>query len=231
MRTPRCGFCGRELEPIEVRLLGSTVVAGYRDCGCPQAQAQAAAERSAKERAAAQDAIRRRVACGIPPRFAGVEPKPGWRNGAYVFGPTGTGKTQEACALANYAIDDGRSVRFVEMGPLLDAVSSAFRNDTTPERVLAPAKTCDLLVIDDLLKESYDPKRISRLYEVVNARYNAELPTIVTCNYTLPEMGRALSAGMGRAESDKAVAIVSRLAQSCPRVEMKGRDLRIGPTK
>lgn len=78
-------------------------------------------------------------------------------------------------------------------------------------------KRAGLLVIDDLGAEKLSGYGASLLGELLDARYEAEAPTIITANLTLAQ----LSEHLGQ-------RIVDRLAQGGMRVEVLGKSLRRG---
>lgn len=82
-----------------------------------------------------------------------------------------------------------------------------------------------VLVIDDLGKESPTDWAVERLFRVVDGRYNAERPVIVTTQFERPALIRRLSRG---GDSENAVALVSRLCEMCGTVRTDGPDRRLG---
>lgn len=87
-----------------------------------------------------------------------------------------------------------------------------------------PGQNCAfrLAVLDDLGKEVPTDWVRSKLFQIVNRRYNDRKATVVTSQYR-PDQFVARMGARGR---DDAVAIRSRLAEMCYLVEMEGRDRR-----
>lgn len=237
--TRACPHCGRALEPVYAPAFRGAPrrAVGWRPCQCDGARREREAREEAEaERAAAEDAERRRRAydrAGIRPRFAGAEHPLAARvvdgarrgRGAYIHGPVGTGKTHLASAAARMAVDSGMRVRVTDMAGVAALVRGAFGARGAEDDALRPLTRCDLLVVDDLGKEPPSDWELYQAFRVVNGRYEAGLPIVVTSQYALKELGGRLSRN---GDVDTALAIVSRLAGMCDRYPTRGPDRRIG---
>ncbi len=104
-------------------------------------------------------------------------------HGFIVFtGDYGTGKTHLAAAIANEIMRRGNSVLFVVVPDLLDHLRATFAPGAlTPyDRLFEEARTAPFLVLDDLGTESATPWAREKLFQIVDYRYVAHLPTAVT---------------------------------------------------
>ncbi len=109
---------------------------------------------------------------------------PGW----LVFkGGYGCGKTHLAAAVANYRIDLGHPVLFINTPDLLDHLRAAYSPtaDTGYDTRFEQVRNAPLLILDDLGTQSNTDWAQEKLYQIFNYRYNARLPTIVTTNEEL----------------------------------------------
>ena len=98
-------------------------------------------------------------------------------------GPTAAGKTHLAAAIANEYVERTRTdVMFVVVPDLLDHLRAAFSPQATTsyDRRFDEIKRAPLLVLDDMGTESATPWAREKLFQLLNFRYNAMLPTVIT---------------------------------------------------
>ncbi len=99
-------------------------------------------------------------------------------------GPSGCGKTHMAAAIANYRLKGGYPVFFVIVPDLLDHLRTAFspNSDVAYDELFERVRNAPLLVLDDLGTQSSTSWAEEKLFQILNHRFNAELPTVVTVN-------------------------------------------------
>ncbi|HUV52638.1 MAG TPA: ATP-binding protein [Dehalococcoidia bacterium] len=97
-------------------------------------------------------------------------------------GPSGCGKTHLAAAIANYRLQIGHPVFFVTVPDLLDHLRTTFSpsSDVTYDELFERVRSAPLLLLDDLGRQSSTPWAAEKLFQILNHRFNAELPTVVT---------------------------------------------------
>lgn len=138
---------------------------------------------------------------------------------AIFSGPSGTGKTHLAIALAYRAIQHGYEARFVGADVLIGELSRAALKGRL-EPTLAPYLHPHVLVIDELGYLSHAADAANVLYRVVNERYLAHRPMLLTTNKPLAALGEVLHDG------DLAEAILDRLLERGAHFAMRGRSYR-----
>lgn len=106
-------------------------------------------------------------------------------------GRSGTGKTHLAAAIANHLIANGfADVMFVVVPDLLDHLRATFSPaaNTPYDRRFDEIKRAPCLILDDLGTESATPWAREKLFQLLNYRYNAQLPTVITTGQTATEI-------------------------------------------
>lgn len=116
-----------------------------------------------------------------------AESPSGW---LVLTGGYGCGKTHLAAAVANYQVTAGRALPvFVVVPDLLDHLRATFSptSNTTLDRLFEQVKSASLLVLDDLGTESATPWAREKLFQLLNHRYVARLPTIITTSNSIDQ--------------------------------------------
>lgn len=162
-------------------------------------------------------------------KLPSVNPNPG-RNGLFITGNVGTGKTHLAAAIANQLMQEGQAVICMTMIDLLDRIKRTYEKqrqyggDESEGKILSAYKDVPLLVIDDMGKEPATDWAVSKIYAIINARYEAYMPTIITTNYTDTELVTRLTPRDGDPKTAKAT--VDRLREMCAGIILTGESWR-----
>lgn len=135
-------------------------------------------------------------------------------------GSVGTGKTHLACAIANHILERGIPVKVINIVSLVDELK-----EFTPA-VKKELKTVKVLLIDDLGKENGTVWLCSEIYGIINARYENELPTIITTEGSLSDLENNYKVEINDKIVNKGVSMISRLTESCFLSVMQGEDYR-----
>ena len=110
-------------------------------------------------------------------------------------GVTGCGKTHLAAAIANECLRDGKPVLFQVVPDFLDHLRSTFSPDSkvSYDQLFDSVRNTPLLILDDFGEQSTTPWAKEKLYQVINYRYNARLPTVITTRCSLDEIESPIS--------------------------------------
>lgn len=115
--------------------------------------------------------------------------------GVYIYGPTGTGKTEIMACMANELMKKHlKSCLFTSFMDICKQIKETFNNRKKTEiEIFNVIGSVDFLFIDDigyevLQNNKEDNWLQEKVYDIINTRYNANKPTIFSSNYSLQEL-------------------------------------------
>jgi DNA replication protein DnaC len=82
-------------------------------------------------------------------------------------------------------------VEFCVVPDLLELLRSSFREDAPGgqfDQIFEAARTTPCLILDDLGVHSATPWAQEKLFQILNYRYNAKLPTVITVGCALDDL-------------------------------------------
>jgi DNA replication protein DnaC len=128
-----------------------------------------------------------------------AESPKGW---LFFTGPSGSGKTHLGAAISGRVVDDGRAALFMVIPDLLDHLRSAYQpgSDVGYDDLFEMLKNAPVLVLDDLGVQSSTAWAQEKLFQLINHRYNARMPTVFTTNLPLAEFDSRIQSRLGDAE-------------------------------
>jgi DNA replication protein DnaC len=105
-------------------------------------------------------------------------------------GPYGCGKTHLAVAIANDRVARGQPALFVVVPDLLDHLRATYgpSSPVSYDERFEQVRNVELLILDDLGTQNATSWAAEKLYQILNYRYNAELPTVITTNQRIDDM-------------------------------------------
>lgn len=136
--------------------------------------------------------------------------------GLLLYGAVGGGKTFHAAAIANAAIDRGKTALFTSLSTLGARMSANYGNDRL--RTLSEICGYDVVVLDDLGIERSTDTMNENVYQIVNALYSSRSLVIFTTNLSPTAMMQETDPNRQR--------IYSRIFEMAQPVEVRGDDRR-----
>ena len=134
--------------------------------------------------------------------------------GLLLYGNVGRGKTYAACEVANALIDKGYSVLVTNFSRVLNTLQSTFEK----QEYIDSLNKFALLVIDDLGIERSTEFAKEQVYNIIDSRYRAGLPMIITTNLSIDKIKNPTDIENGR--------IYDRIIERCFPLEVKGQNRR-----
>jgi len=156
--------------------------------------------------------------CTAAAREFAEEPQ-GW---LVLLGPSGCGKTHVAAAIANSCIRNGRPALFVVVPDFLDHLRASYHPARPPaagdglgldgarpgadaapaeglsyDRLFEQVRNAPVLILDDLGAQSATPWAQEKLFQLINHRFNSQMPTVVTTASELEELDERLASRLG----------------------------------
>lgn len=135
--------------------------------------------------------------------------------GLLLFGKVGTGKTFISACIANALIDSGYPCLVTNFARLVNTIAGMYDGK---QAYIDSLNRFDLLVIDDLASERDSEYMGELVQNIIDSRYRAGLPLIITTNLTADELKHPQEIRKQR--------IYSRLFEMCVPVEVVHRDRR-----
>jgi len=122
-------------------------------------------------------------------------------------GPSASGKTHLAVAIANRCIERNQTVFFIVAADLLDHLRAAYSPDSpvSYDELFEQVRNVPVLVLDDLSLANATPWAQEKLFQVINHRYNNALPTVVTVRGPLQRLDDGLRTRLEGADGTASV--------------------------
>lgn len=126
--------------------------------------------------------------------------------GLYFYGSNSSGKTYLTVLLCNELIKLGYKCYFTSIAQEISTIQKAFGSgEDKLSGIISDMQYYDFVFFDDIGKESIGDRKSAYnsriMYEIINARYNAQKPTIFSSNYSLNDLIAVL--GIDRATVER----------------------------
>lgn len=134
--------------------------------------------------------------------------------GLLLYGSVGTGKTYAACEVANALIDQGYRVLVTNFSTILNTLQGTFEK----QEYIDSLNKYSLLVVDDLGIERDTAFAKEQVFNIIDGRYRAGLPMIITTNMTIDKLKNPTDIESSR--------IYDRILERCFPFEISGGSRR-----
>ena len=111
-----------------------------------------------------------------------------------LIGPAGSGKTHLSAAIVNERLRNGYPAFFITTPDLLDHLRSAFNpnSEMSYDDLFEQVRNSPLLVMDDFGTQQGTAWAKEKLDQLLNHRFNSELPTVITTATPLAELDESI---------------------------------------
>lgn len=150
------------------------------------------------------------------------------RQGAFLFGERGAGKTFLVSIIAQEYLNANLTVTFIKVPRLLDDLRETYngKGTYTEAELLDEVYNVDLLILDDFGMEKPTKFAGTTLCKIIDARYDVEtLTTIITSNFALEKI-RADLDNAADGKNYNGSRIYDRLSEICRPILLKGTSRR-----
>lgn len=230
-----CPYCGQPT--YETMTLFGHTMQMPKLCDCEQAREERRREaKQAEEREQQQKReqfLHKLEMCGVPKRYLEAKHPDSKQyaqdvaNGKslYVTGNVGVGKTHLTYSIVRKLVYNRIKVKCMTEVDMMIRIQATYdrENPEAEADLIRELSNVDVLVIEDAGKGMATKWTLTRLYTIINNRYNNLKPVIVTSNHRISQWAQHLAS----VDESTAEAIASRLAEMCEVITVEGEDRRL----
>lgn len=125
----------------------------------------------------------------------GFPVKGAFKQSLVFVGQVGSGKTHLASAISNELDLRGVDVWYTKFGEMIRRINACHDDsvDMTPLQVIEALQYVDVLILDDVGRDNVTGATKDTFFDIIDARYDVDLPTIITTNLTQSQMQQVFS--------------------------------------
>lgn len=213
-KSDKCSVCGEDLQAIQ-EMLGRTFIRN-RNCLCRREEYDR--RRSTEENQQKQNRVKQLLSNSMMGGNFRQKTFENWNHaigneemftmatnyaeqfqemkkqhiGITIWGDPGNGKTYASMAIANRLLDKGIPVICVSINSILERFRASYNTwgHEGEDTILNGLRNADLLIIDDLGTEQLNEWSKTKIYQIMDSRYNngEPLPIIITTNFKMQEI-------------------------------------------
>ncbi|MFC1539600.1 ATP-binding protein [Candidatus Latescibacterota bacterium] len=183
------------------------------------------------------DATKPNMLIGFVNTIKDASPEQKFRQGYYLWGSAGTGKTLFACILMQeLMLKYGRGGKFIDLSRqffqrLRDSYSIVDKSYGETGRILDELIDIPFLVIDDFGVQRNTEWEMEMLYNLIDSRYTGERTTIITSNISIDKFKTNTKENLEDSVGDKPLSIAydrihSRVQEMCKTIYFEFPDYR-----
>lgn len=231
-----CEHCGKSIAANCYVLFGNVSWLPSGGCNCEEAVRERKREQDRVRAEEAQQRVRELQKIGIEPRYqnavlhreevmsfmATFGERAGM--GLYIHGKSGSGKTSLCSAIARDLHDIGCNVYLISASEMLETIQETFDKPASTAKEIERYAAYELLLIDDMGRESNSEWAVSTMYRILNKRYGYMRSTVIASEHKLSSLGVHMSR---RGDPERVDAILSRIKQVCTFVRLPDIDYRM----
>ena len=139
------------------------------------------------------------------------------KNGIFITGEPGAGKSHIATKIIKSLLSKGYTCYITTMIDITETFKACMNDQTNDYYTMQDLVNIEFLVIDDLGKELPTDWAISKLFQLINSRYEKNKPFVITSNYSLQELTQRLAQ---KSEVYTAESITRRINDRCKIFEL-----------
>jgi DNA replication protein DnaC len=139
------------------------------------------------------------VACKFCEDKLGLSIDGQFKKSLVYIGEYGSGKTHLVSGLYHQLEGQGVHAWYMKFGEMIRYVNNCYdaSSSVTPLQAIRSLQYIPLLILDDVGRDNVSGSTMDLFFDIIDARYDADLPTIITTNVNQEQMGLMFGPRLG----------------------------------